>query len=219
MVAFYNASLPGHVYFGVSDDGVVEGVHTSSTSRSTSSLAPLTPDLLNQHIVKILKRRTSPEMDPALANICVEFLKVDAISTSDLVVVHVYLELRQGLFPPALIRFDERDRWCWPIKVGSTIRHLTRFEAERIEDSRRGPQSSAPFLVSQLFSDTHEVAMTHNPATAAASTSASTIPSHVRPAPPDLADRLTPDVQTPSDPHSTVSETEEYANAFPRSSY
>ncbi|EDQ89012.1 uncharacterized protein MONBRDRAFT_32586 [Monosiga brevicollis MX1] len=126
MIAFYNANHDGELLFGVTDDGIVEGLELHPDPNSWL-------DNAQQRFLRNLERRASQTMDPSLCHVGWHALPVDGTPKGVARhVVSVRLVWASTERPQHLLRLDGREGWFWPLKMGNTVQRLDRKAAEAL---------------------------------------------------------------------------------------
>lgn len=108
--------MSGTIIFGVSDAGIVHGLRLGKDALKRKWM-----DECEQMLISRASQMLSQEIDPALATIAWQAQSVTAHPDGAgffLVSVHLkYKAPADGIEADYLIRLDERDGWCWPMKV------------------------------------------------------------------------------------------------------
>lgn len=121
--AFFNARVPGTLFVGVTDDGKVVGVQLGPLRVKRKWM-----DECVQMFVSRARSALLPELDPALATVQWNTLPVTRHPHGPgHYVVCVSLVLSAAAYNAPinyLIRYDTRDEWFWPLKVGVVSRRL-----------------------------------------------------------------------------------------------
>lgn len=113
-MAFFNARVSGSLAFGVTDAGQIEGLRLGTETVKRKWL-----DECEQAMVARAQQVLSHELDPALAVVDWDARPVVRHPKGSGFYV-VVVRLTMSSHPPStsfFIRHDDRDDWCWPLKV------------------------------------------------------------------------------------------------------
>eukprot|EP00045_Choanoeca_perplexa_P013165 m.147453 g.147453 ORF g.147453 m.147453 type:complete len:1321 (-) comp16260_c1_seq1:206-4168(-) len=170
MAAFFNANVDGSVLFGVNDGGVVQGLSLGSAKKARDSL-----DRAEQRFQEEAKATLSQPFDPALATIRFRYHPVlKHPEGTNHYVISLTLSFPSSARPDYLIRLDDRQSWCWPLKRGNTLAKLRRKEADALVRERNLRPLADPVKLDDLSnhdSSEEEDSMAATKSTSVAATS------------------------------------------------